>query len=328
MRALHAIALATSLLSYRAHAKPKSESLADGSVTGSIVAIDEAGRWRALAETRVTLSCPRSEPPSDENQWQNRCEARVVAERNGKIIARQKSDTLGIDFRAVGGNRGSLELALLDLGEVSLVLVRQTSREGDEASKESATEQLLAIAGGELREIYRHESLTATEPGPDGSGERERTTETLTVAKGSTLSTPSLVVTTQTLAGKPERAILIWDGKRFVDKPVVLPVPARLIDPASGKSIEAQLAKVLGGGLLSPVDLHGLSPAALGLLRNALYARHGRPFKKPELQAFFYSPRPIDRQTLTLPRQVNPAFTEALLDATDRANLKTLLKPR
>jgi serine/threonine-protein kinase len=54
--------------------------------------------------------------------------------------------------------------------------------------------------------------------------------------------------------------------------------------------------KVIGGTALAESDLTGLSPYELQLLRNAVFARHGRTFKTPELQRYFdsrswYSPR-------------------------------------
>jgi hypothetical protein len=54
--------------------------------------------------------------------------------------------------------------------------------------------------------------------------------------------------------------------------------------------------KILGGSLLSPADLSGMTAAQLNRLRNTVYARHGRTFSDNDLRAYFqtrpwYKPR-------------------------------------
>lgn len=308
-----------------AHAAKRLAPLVDESVEANLASLDASGKWKAVPDCTVKLLCRPDSTPSPNNDWRNACTAEMKVVRNGKTIATQIDSRLEIDFRAVGGNSGSLALSVFDVGDLQLVVVTQRKREGDEASTATTTEQLLMIDGDILREVYRHDAVTENEPGPDGpDSERTKTTETIEVGKTKKGAVPELVVTTQTNDGKPQKQTLVWDGKRYIDKPVVLPPPAAVVDPVSGKSIEPQLKKALGGEALSPVDLAGLSLPALNLLRNALFARHGRAFKRPELQAFFYATRAPDRASKLLPRKVDPSFQESMLDAADKQNLAAL----
>jgi hypothetical protein len=97
------------------------------------------------------------------------------------------------------------------------------------------------------------------------------------------------------------------------------------------------LAKVLAGEPLTEADLAAegeprFSPLGLWKLRNAAYARHGLVFKDPELNAFFYGPRPSglpehgpataeQRGLLPLPAGQRPKVT---LSATDGANVRLI----
>lgn len=98
-----------------------------------------------------------------------------------------------------------------------------------------------------------------------------------------------------------------------------------LIDADSKASIEPLLARVLKGELLTAESLKALSQASLTRLRNAPFARHGRPFKSNSLQTFFYGARPKDQATPLLPLSPNPTYSDALLDDRDRANLALIL---
>lgn len=71
------------------------------------------------------------------------------------------------------------------------------------------------------------------------------------------------------------------------------------------------------GARLSAADLAGMDKAQLRLLRNAVYARHGRTFASADLQALFggqiwYKP--------------NPNYSDDLLTETDRANIALILE--
>lgn len=60
-----------------------------------------------------------------------------------------------------------------------------------------------------------------------------------------------------------------------------------------------------------------LSKANWRILRNAAYARHGRPFKDQSLNKFFYGDGPYAQ---------NADYTDALLTSTDRANIEFIQK--
>jgi len=63
---------------------------------------------------------------------------------------------------------------------------------------------------------------------------------------------------------------------------------------------------------LAPKDLEGKSPAALKLLRNEIFARHGYVFRSPELAEHF------GKQPWYRP---DPTFDESRLDADEKANV-------
>jgi DNA-binding FrmR family transcriptional regulator len=102
------------------------------------------------------------------------------------------------------------------------------------------------------------------------------------------------------------------------------PVPsAQPVTPprqVESPGIPAHLSDV--PGYLTPVDrvlaeaeLHGRSKAELRVMRNEVYARHGRTFEAPDLQNYF-SRKPWYRQ--------NPSYSDGLLTETDKANVKAL----
>jgi hypothetical protein len=317
------------LLAAAAHAR-HGETLAEGEQQGTIIAVDAAGHWKPIPDVTVRLACVATERPSDANHWRRACDASLRLERNGKVIAKRNTELLGIDFEQVAGNRGELELDLVAVdGEASLVVLRALQREGDMWSRESTNEQWLAIDGATLREVHRYEALRAYDPGPDGKPEeRELVKSVISAASARTRGVPNLVVTTQSGDDAPDVSTLAWDGKRYADctscaapATATTTAPASLVDASTGRTIEPLLAKVLAGQRLSADDVKPLSADSLSRLRNAPYARHGRVFKNPALQAFFYAPRPGELATRLLPLQPNAAFAEALLDGNDKANV-------
>lgn len=88
--------------------------------------------------------------------------------------------------------------------------------------------------------------------------------------------------------------------------------------------VEAALNAILSGKKLS-ADLEAAMPTTLWLLRNAAYARHGRKFKHPDLNHYFYGSfkRPAAVRAV-LPRKVNPKFKDSMLTAIDRANVRRI----
>lgn len=78
---------------------------------------------------------------------------------------------------------------------------------------------------------------------------------------------------------------------------------------------QAAEARVLAGELLAAYELRGLSQEELRLLRNTVYARHGRLFQSAVLQRYFQS---------RLWYVGRPSYSDNDLTANDRANVKLI----
>jgi hypothetical protein len=85
--------------------------------------------------------------------------------------------------------------------------------------------------------------------------------------------------------------------------------------PFNVSRIQSAEALLVGGQALAEKDLAGLSLSELRVLRNTVYARHGRLFESPELQRHF-SQRSWYK--------VNENYGEDTLSETDRENLKLI----
>ena len=79
--------------------------------------------------------------------------------------------------------------------------------------------------------------------------------------------------------------------------------------------IESAEALLVNGETLAEKDLAGLVASELRLLRNTIFARHGRVFDTPGLQKF-YASRAWYKE--------NASYADELLTATDRANLNLI----
>ncbi len=96
--------------------------------------------------------------------------------------------------------------------------------------------------------------------------------------------------------------------------------PAVSGKPEDSLGIPAHLVSVQGyltpqDRLIMEAELHGKSKAELRVMRNEIYARHGRTFQAPDLQNYF-SQRPWYRQ--------NTSYSDGLLTEVDKANVKLL----
>lgn len=91
----------------------------------------------------------------------------------------------------------------------------------------------------------------------------------------------------------------------------------------AGNPITAILAKLLAGERIETPPKGRYSLNALTKLRNAPYARHGRPFRSRDLHAFFYHPR---KHCKILPQKLNSAYKDSLLTSVDRTNVAVLLR--
>ena len=85
--------------------------------------------------------------------------------------------------------------------------------------------------------------------------------------------------------------------------------------PTPGGAFQRAEAKVLSAAALKSEDLAGLTPAELALLRNVVYARHGRPFTSPLVNAYLKG-RPWYR-----PRA---DYSDDMLTDKDAANVKLI----
>jgi hypothetical protein len=89
--------------------------------------------------------------------------------------------------------------------------------------------------------------------------------------------------------------------------------PRPPVASTEGRAWADAVRAVLEGARLSPEDLAGLTQAQLELLRNTIYARHGRPFQRADLRQYFASQSWY---------QARGNYTEASLTAADRANIE------
>jgi len=87
--------------------------------------------------------------------------------------------------------------------------------------------------------------------------------------------------------------------------------------PKSNATFQSNEAKILTGSLLSPADIAGFSQLDLKLLRNTVYARHGRPFQAVELRQYFEG-RPWYSR--------NNNYSDADLTSDDKANITLIHK--
>jgi hypothetical protein len=79
--------------------------------------------------------------------------------------------------------------------------------------------------------------------------------------------------------------------------------------------LPAAVLTVLTGARLSPSNLAGLGQPQLELLRNTVYARHGRPFQRADLQQYFNSQSWY---------QSRSTYTDGTLTENDQANIRLI----
>ncbi len=89
-------------------------------------------------------------------------------------------------------------------------------------------------------------------------------------------------------------------------------------------SFDEPLKAVLAGKpltqeMLEPGGLGSWSEATLRLMRNAAFARHGRPFRSADLTDFFYGPLSSERFGRAL--RPDPEYVDSRLTDVDRANV-------
>lgn len=99
----------------------------------------------------------------------------------------------------------------------------------------------------------------------------------------------------------------------LTEKPERPTPPPYTEPPAAGK----YLCPASNLRLLTTRDVTGKSTYQLYLMRNEIFARHGRPFKRADLQEYFHSQSWY---------QVNPNYTDALLSPVEQRNVAFILK--
>lgn len=121
-----------------------------------------------------------------------------------------------------------------------------------------------------------------------GCAERDRSEAKQVVQAGAPTGAPETRASGTTAAGSLER----WESFDFT-KNLVYPTEAALL-PLVEKANVALIAKredalhqALATQELSATDLRGIPPEEARLLRNEIYARHGRRFRDPRLQRYF-----------------------------------------
>ena len=81
---------------------------------------------------------------------------------------------------------------------------------------------------------------------------------------------------------------------------------------------ELQIPSYLGDGVIPDEQLR--------IIRNAIFARHGRPFTSSDLQDFFYGADAPERfKGMPIPPQNKSNYSDDLLTENDRANIQTIL---
>lgn len=88
-------------------------------------------------------------------------------------------------------------------------------------------------------------------------------------------------------------------------------------DPAG--DLRPMLKIVLAGKKLTKDDITR-NAVTLWKARNAVFARHGRPFKNPDLNGFFYEGKHGGESDF-LPLKKNPKYNDAMLTKIDKANI-------
>jgi hypothetical protein len=320
----------------------------EGTEEGTLLAVDAEGHFKQVPGASVQLRCIGPTEPG--KHFNRSCKSSLTVTRGGKVIAKAERGLFGVDYDMVAGNDSNVSLALLPLsGGASLIILRSWECQGDEQMHEQATDQVFVLDGATLREVYQFESLSSFSPGPDEDVSQVPPSVRMTRVKlkadgGQTGQVQNLVRWRQTgeETSWEESSVLTWNGKQYVACPsckptratsrtappptAAVPLPAlaaaaSLLDQSTKVSIEPLLATVLRGERLTADGLQPLSAESLSRLRNAVYARHGRPFKSAALHSFFYGERSGAPTTKLLPRILNPAFVDTMLSDDDRANV-------
>lgn len=115
------------------------------------------------------------------------------------------------------------------------------------------------------------------------------------------------------------RAVELFEGEAHLRVSIYDPVRMQSIGPLLWKVLAGQ---PLENEELEPSDGLRWTPLTLRKLRNAVFARHGRKFANPDLNALFYGPHPKDRKLPKL--AINPDYADTLLTEIDKSNVRRI----
>jgi hypothetical protein len=306
----------------------KGDVMSEDEVQGTLALLGSDGKVTARPNMTVKLVCRQTVSPSEREQ-RSACVSELSVERAGRLLARRNQDLEGIDFEPVAGNSASLSLTLLPwVGEANLIVLSSEQFTGDEWHDLTITEQWLVWSGKTLQEVFRYPRVIEHDPGPETTERLRRSETKMSFSRRRTAGLPDLVG-----KGNTGATNATWQEKRYVSCPhchaYVLPdvppgAPASLVDSATQKSIEPLLAKIFAGKVLVAADITPLAAESLSRLKNAPFARYGRPFKNADLQSFFYGPRGEQGAGSLLPLEQNPYFVDDTIEPADRANVELL----
>lgn len=208
-------------------------TLYEHSVEGTVILLGaDGGVWTPLPGVTVTVVCSREISPDDDSTEQ-RCDSVLTVEKDGKELARDDRRVAGLDWRAVAGNSGSLELSLFELESesgASYILVRSSEQEGDEQMHAETSEQLFAVRGDGLDLVLSLTTRVYDEPGPMGGGPRQELETELEAGKKKTAGMRNLIAIERNAKSGRTRGVVtyVWNGREYVDKksivhPIAMP---------------------------------------------------------------------------------------------------------
>ena len=95
-------------------------------------------------------------------------------------------------------------------------------------------------------------------------------------------------------------------------------------------SYEATFYKIREGRVISEADLipptsFSYNPTTLRILRNLVYARHGRKFQSKDLNLYFYGPDAHHRHR-NQPFQIQSNYSDEQLTAADKHNIQLIIE--
>ncbi len=179
---------------------------------------------------------------------------------------------------------------------------------------------LLVVALGSLAGWYLLSNRRADSPNQNATVSLANGNQSANQNTATAMHTPTGIPPTAGVAPlPPDNLPTPSNANRNANRETEAPqtkAPAEEKAPARIASFEQAEAKIVSGARLTSADLDGLSKVALRLLRNTIYARHGRIFERPEIRRYF------NYRAWYTPRR---EYRDSDLTAIDRANVDLIL---